>query len=140
MRECRGVVLRELLKSNRLVAGDLLYGVCDLGCLALRRQLLCLGENRFRLISAWVCITVAVLCLMLTRYRAMFYLGYALSLLAALLLALSALPIQIFAYANSPYQDWHRQAWAGALVLVFIVLTCSLIARFATRKLEGFSR
>ena len=52
---------------------------------------------------------------------------------------IASLTVQIFAYANSPYQDWHRQAWAGALVLVGIVLTCSLLARFATRNLEGLS-
>jgi phosphate transport system permease protein len=50
---------------------------------------------------------------------------------------IASLTVQVFAYANSPYQDWHRQAWAGALVLVTIVLTCSLLARFATRRLEG---
>ncbi|HET9834056.1 MAG TPA: phosphate ABC transporter permease PstA [Vicinamibacterales bacterium] len=52
---------------------------------------------------------------------------------------IASLTVQIFAYANSPYQDWHRQAWAGALVLVTIVLTCSLLARFATRRLEGLT-
>jgi phosphate transport system permease protein len=52
---------------------------------------------------------------------------------------IASLTVQVFTYANSPYQDQHRQAWAGALVLVFIVLTCSLLARFATRKLEGLS-
>jgi phosphate transport system permease protein len=31
---------------------------------------------------------------------------------------IAALPLQIFTYAISPYDDWHRQAWAGALVLV----------------------
>ncbi len=31
---------------------------------------------------------------------------------------IAALPLQIFDYANSPYDDWHRQAWAGALVLL----------------------
>ena len=31
---------------------------------------------------------------------------------------IAALPLQIFTYAISPYEDWHRQAWAGALVLV----------------------
>ena len=49
---------------------------------------------------------------------------------------ISSLTVQVYNYAQSPYQDWHRQAWAGALVLVMIVLTCSLLARFATRKLE----
>ena len=34
--------------------------------------------------------------------------------------------VQVFTYAISPYEDWHRQAWAGALVLVTIVLICSL--------------
>ena len=50
---------------------------------------------------------------------------------------ISSLTVQVFTYAISPYEDWHRQAWAGALVLVLIVFVCSLLARFATRKLEG---
>jgi phosphate transport system permease protein len=49
---------------------------------------------------------------------------------------ISSLTVQVFTYAISPYEDWHRQAWAGALVLVMIVLICSLAARFATRRLE----
>jgi phosphate transport system permease protein len=53
---------------------------------------------------------------------------------------ISSLTVQVFTYAISPYQDWHRQAWAGALVLVSIVLVCSLLARFATRRLEGLGR
>ena len=50
---------------------------------------------------------------------------------------ISSLTVQVFTYAISPYADWHRQAWAGALVLVTIVLVCSLLARLATRRLEG---
>ena len=50
---------------------------------------------------------------------------------------IASLTVQVYTYAISPYQDWHRQAWAGALVLVVIVLICSLLARFATRRLEG---
>jgi len=38
--------------------------------------------------------------------------------------------------AISPYEEWHRQAWAGALVLVMLVLSCSILARLATRRLE----
>jgi len=49
---------------------------------------------------------------------------------------ISSLTVQVFTYAISPYQDWHRQAWAGALVLVTLVLVCSLLARVATRRLE----
>jgi phosphate transport system permease protein len=48
----------------------------------------------------------------------------------------ASLTVQIYNYAVAPYDDWHRQAWAGALVLVTIVLVCSLLARFATRRLE----
>jgi phosphate transport system permease protein len=51
----------------------------------------------------------------------------------------ASLTVQIFTYATSPYEDWHRQAWAGALVLVSIVLICSILARVATRRLERMS-
>jgi phosphate transport system permease protein len=50
---------------------------------------------------------------------------------------ISSLTVQVYTYAQSPYADWHRQAWAGALVLVTIVLLCSILARLATRRLEG---
>jgi len=53
---------------------------------------------------------------------------------------IASLTVQVFTYAISPYEDWHRQAWAGALVLVLIVLTCSIFARVATRRLEGMAR
>jgi phosphate transport system permease protein len=55
---------------------------------------------------------------------------------ASLTQPIASLTVQVFTYAVSPYEDWHRQAWAGALVLVSIVLFCSLAARFATRRLE----
>jgi phosphate transport system permease protein len=53
---------------------------------------------------------------------------------------MATLTVQIFAYAISPYKDWHRQAWAGALVLVSIVLLCSLAARVATARMERLQR
>ena len=46
---------------------------------------------------------------------------------------IAALPLQIFAYAISPYDDWHRQAWAGALVLIVLILLATLVIRLATR-------
>jgi phosphate transport system permease protein len=49
---------------------------------------------------------------------------------------ISSLTVQVYTYASSPSADWHRQAWAGALVLVSIVLLCSVLARMATRRLE----
>jgi phosphate transport system permease protein len=42
---------------------------------------------------------------------------------------IAALPLQIFQYAISPYDEWHRQAWAGSLVLIGLVLVVSLGAR-----------
>ena len=45
---------------------------------------------------------------------------------------IAALPLQIFSYAIAPYEDWHRQAWAGALVLIALIFFTSLAARFAT--------
>ena len=48
----------------------------------------------------------------------------------------ASLTVQIFTYAISPYEDLHRQAWAGALVLVAMVLSISMLARLATRRLE----
>ena len=50
---------------------------------------------------------------------------------------IAALPLQIFTYAISPYDEWHAQAWAGALVLISIVLVISLAARFVTRSKFG---
>jgi phosphate transport system permease protein len=53
---------------------------------------------------------------------------------------ISSLTVQLFAYAVSPYDDWHRQAWAGAFVLVAVVLVISLLARTATARLERMQR
>jgi phosphate transport system permease protein len=47
---------------------------------------------------------------------------------------IAALPLQIFSYAISPYDDWHRQAWAGALVLVLGIFVINLLVRFLTRE------
>ena len=47
---------------------------------------------------------------------------------------MAALPLQIFSYAISPYDDWHRQAWAAALVLIAVVLLTSIAARIAVRE------
>lgn len=47
---------------------------------------------------------------------------------------MASLSIQIYEYAKSPYEDWHRQAWAAALVLIFVVLVLSIVARISTRE------
>ncbi len=53
---------------------------------------------------------------------------------------IASLTVQIYTYANSPYEDWHRQAWAGATVLVAAVLLFSVLARTVTRRLERMHR
>lgn len=46
---------------------------------------------------------------------------------------IDTMPVRIFTYAVSPYDDWHAKAWAGALVLVSLVLLLSILARLFTR-------
>jgi len=46
----------------------------------------------------------------------------------------AALPLQIFTYAISPYDEWHKQAWAGALVLIVLIVTAVAAVRFAVRR------
>ena len=50
---------------------------------------------------------------------------------------IAAMPLQIFNFAISPYEDWHRLAWAGALVLVTLMFTLSLTARYCGRSRQG---
>jgi phosphate transport system permease protein len=47
---------------------------------------------------------------------------------------MAALPLVVFSYATGPYDDWHRLAWATALVLIIVVLVLSVLARLATRS------
>ena len=47
---------------------------------------------------------------------------------------IAALPLQVFTYAISPYDDWHRQAWAGALVLLGGIFFINILVRFFTRE------
>ncbi len=46
----------------------------------------------------------------------------------------AALPLQIFTYAISPFDEWHRQAWAGALVLVVLIVSTVALVRFAAHR------
>lgn len=47
---------------------------------------------------------------------------------------IAAVPLQIFNYAISPYEDWHRQAWAGALVLLMFITFINVSVRVITRS------
>ena len=53
---------------------------------------------------------------------------------------IASLTYQVWIYANSPYDDWHRQAWAGAFLLVMMILSLSIIARLAVGRLERMNR
>ena len=46
----------------------------------------------------------------------------------------AALPLQIYRYALSPYDDFHRQAWAGALVLIILIVTSVAAVRYVVRR------
>jgi phosphate transport system permease protein len=54
---------------------------------------------------------------------------------------IAALPLQIWIYAQSPYDDWHRLAWAGALVLIILIVTAVSLVRYVTSRgvLKGAS-
>src|SRR6266516_3982406 len=43
----------------------------------------------------------------------------------------AALPLQIFTYAISPFDEWHRQAWAGALILIILIVVSVSAVRLA---------
>lgn len=49
----------------------------------------------------------------------------------------ASLPVQIYNYAISPYEDWHRQAWAGAFVLVALVFSLNIFSRLVVRMQRG---
>jgi len=46
----------------------------------------------------------------------------------------AALLLQIYVYANSAYQDWHRQAWAGSFVLIVLIVTSVAAVRYVVRR------
>ncbi len=46
----------------------------------------------------------------------------------------AALPLQVYVYAISPFDEWHRQAWAGALILIVLIVVAVTVVRVATRR------
>jgi phosphate transport system permease protein len=50
---------------------------------------------------------------------------------------IASLPVQIYTYAIAPYDDWHRQAWAGAFVLIVGILGVNIAARLFSRSVQG---
>jgi len=50
---------------------------------------------------------------------------------------MQTLSLQIYVYATGPFEEWHRVAWAAALVLMGLVLILGIVARWATRQRYG---
>jgi phosphate transport system permease protein len=59
---------------------------------------------------------------------------------ASLTQPIASLPVQIYTYAVAPYDEWHRQAWGAALVLVAMILVLNLGARLLVRHRVGGAR
>jgi len=53
---------------------------------------------------------------------------------------MQTLPHQIYEYATGPFEEWHRLAWASALVLMALVLLLGVTARWAIRQRHGTAR
>jgi len=53
----------------------------------------------------------------------------------------AALPLQIYTYAISPFDEWHKQAWAGSLILIVMIVAAVAAVRIATSRgtLKGVS-
>jgi phosphate transport system permease protein len=47
---------------------------------------------------------------------------------------IAALPLQIYVFAQGPYEDWHRMAWGGALVLIALIVVAVSLVRFVTSR------
>lgn len=50
---------------------------------------------------------------------------------------MASIPVQIYTYSISPYDDWHRKAWAAAFTLVVLILVLNIVVRFLTRSRHG---
>ena len=47
---------------------------------------------------------------------------------------IAALPLQIYVFALAPYDDWHRLAWAGSLVLIALIVLAVSLVRYVTSR------
>ena len=50
---------------------------------------------------------------------------------------MASLPLTVYTYATGPYEEWHRYAWAAALVLIILVFVLNMGARWATRRMAS---
>jgi phosphate transport system permease protein len=132
------VVARTTEELLRLVPGGLQEGALALGATRTRAMFTVILPSALPGILTGVLVALARIAgetapLLFTAFNNRFW-------PTSLMQPIGSLPVQIYTYAISPYDDWHRQAWAGAFVLIMLILTFSILARFVTRRLEQMNR
>lgn len=132
------IVARTTEELLRLVPGGLKEGALALGATRMRAMATVILPAAFPGILTGILVALARIAgetapLLFTAFNNRFW-------STKLNQPIGSLTVQIFTYAISPYEDWHRQAWAGAFVLVMMILTLSIVARFVTRRLEKMAR
>lgn len=125
------IVLRTTEEMVRLVPGSLREGALALGIPEWKMLLRIVLPTAKAGIITGVMVSVARIAgetapLLFTAFGNRFWQH-------GLVQPIAALPLQIFAYAISPFDDWHRQAWAGALVLIAVIFLATLLVRLTTR-------
>jgi len=132
------IVARTTEELLRLVPGGLKEGALALGATRMRAMATVILPAAFPGILTGILVALARIAgetapLLFTAFNNRFW-------SARLNQPIGSLTVQVFTYAISPYDDWHRQAWAGAFVLVMLILVLSIVARFVTRRLERMVR
>jgi len=132
------IVARTTEELLRLVPAGLKEGALALGATRMRAMATVILPAAFPGILTGILVALARIAgetapLLFTAFNNRFW-------SAKLNQPIGSLTVQVFTYAISPYEDWHRQAWAGAFVLVMMILVLSIVARFATRRLERMAR
>jgi phosphate transport system permease protein len=125
------IVARTTEEMLKLVPNSLREGALALGVPAWRTTLLVVIRTARGGIITGIMLSVARIAgetapLLFTAFGSQFW-------QRGLAQPISSLPVQIYTFAIAPFDDWHRQAWAGALVLLTLIFLTSLSVRLLTR-------
>jgi phosphate transport system permease protein len=132
------IVVRTTEELLRLVPGGLREGALALGATRTRAMFTVILPAALPGIVTSILVAIARVAgetapLLFTAFNNRFW-------STSLMQPIGSLTVQVFTYAISPYEEWHRQAWAGAFVLVMMTLLLSLAARGVLRRLERMHR
>ena len=132
------IVVRTTEELLRLVPGGLREGALALGATRGRAVFSVIGPAALPGILTGILVALARVAgetapLLFTAFNNRFW-------STSLTQPIASLTVQVFTYAISPYDGWHRQAWAGAFLLVMMILALSILARLAVRRLERMNR